>query len=94
MDLVSGDFEWDLDKEGCDLQKHGIEFRTAAKAFKDPRLKIYADSSHSTGESRFFCIGKVADRVITVRFVYRHGRIRIFGAGCWRKGARYYEKDD
>ncbi|MGB4520668.1 MAG: BrnT family toxin [Candidatus Omnitrophota bacterium] len=45
-------------------------------------------------EERFFCIGKVEGKILTVRFIYRGGKIRIFGAGYWRKGERYYEKKD
>ena len=94
MDYSSGDFVWDMEKERANVRKHGVDFSAAAQAFRDPRRKIYADSKHSAHESRLFCMGKVGDRVLTVRYVWRHGKIRIFGAGCWRKGARYYEQED
>ena len=90
-DDLSG-FTWDLRKELNNIAKHGVDFITAAKAFKDPGRGIYTDARHSERESRFFCIGKVGGRVLTVRFTYRAGKIRIIGAGYWRKGARYYEK--
>ena len=90
-----GSFVWDYKKEILNIQKHGISFRTAAKAFRDPDRKIFVDEKHSQSEARLFCIGKVENKVITVRFVYAEGKIRIFGAGYWRKGARYYyEKKD
>lgn len=69
-------------------------FVTASKAFKDPKRKIYIDSEHSKREERLFCIGKVEDKILTVRFTYRGGKIRIIGAGYWRKGERYYEKEE
>jgi uncharacterized DUF497 family protein len=94
VDYSSGDFVWDLGKEVLNVRKHGIDFVTAAQAFRDSRRKIYADFGHSSQEPRFFCIGKVGGRVITVRYIHRHGKIRIFGAGCWRKGVRQYEKED
>lgn len=84
---------WDLDKEIENTFKHGIDFIAASKAFKDPDRKIYIDVKHSGDEERFFCFGKVGNRVITVRFTYRKGKIRIIGAGYWRKGVRYYEKE-
>jgi hypothetical protein len=31
---------------------------------------------------------------MTVRFTYRKGRIRIFGAGYWRKGKKIYEQQN
>lgn len=94
MEEISSSFIWDFEKELTNIYKHGVDFVTAAKAFKDPRRKIYIDSKHSKKEERFFCIGKVEDRILTVRFTYRHGKIRIIGAGYWRKGEQYYEKAD
>jgi len=85
-------FIWDIDKEFANVYKHGVDFITAAKAFKDPNRKIFTDEKHSTREKRFFCIGKVEGKILTVRFTYRSQKIRIIGAGYWRKGERYYEK--
>jgi uncharacterized DUF497 family protein len=91
MDKRFGSFIWDASKEADNLAKHGVDFGTAARAFKDPKRKIYADERHSNGEQRLFCIGEVDEKIITVRFTYRHGLIRIYGAGYWRKGRAYYE---
>ena len=89
----NGSFIWDPAKESANIHKHGVDFAAAARPFKDVRRKIYTDARHSAREERFFCIGKVGDRVLTVRFTYRGGLIRIIGAGYWRKGTRYYEKE-
>lgn len=35
----------------------------------------------------------VDGKVLTVRFVYQSWKIRIFGAGYWRGGERYYERE-
>lgn len=86
-------FIWDFEKEAMNIQKHGIDFSTAALAFFDPHRKIFRDSKHSRKEERFFCIGKVSDRILTVRFVYRGRQIRIYGAGEWRNGRKYYEEE-
>lgn len=93
IDRIAGDFIRDIGKEIRNIQKHGIDFAHAAGVFKDPRRKIYEDISHSDKEDRFICIGKVGDRILTVRFVYRGNKIRIYGAGNWRKGREYYEKE-
>lgn len=85
-------FIWNPAKERDNLRKHGVDFFTAAKAFTDPGRKVFMDSKHSVKEERFFCIGKVNNRVLTVRFTYRGGKIRIIGAGYWRKGEKHYEK--
>ena len=91
-DATAG-FAWDADKERENIGKHGVDFAEAAKAFLDPARCVYTDQKHSVREERFFCMGKVDGLVLTVRFTYRAGTIRIIGAGYWRKGARYYEKD-
>lgn len=55
---------------------------------------VAEDLSHSHGEKRFYCIGKVDGEILTVRFTYRGRIIRIIGAGYWRKGKRIYEKKE
>lgn len=94
MDKIFGSFIWDEKKELANIKKHGINFMAAIKAFQDAKRKIYTDSKHTREEERFFCIGKVKDKVVTVRFTYREGKIRIFGAGYWIKGRWFYEKGD
>ena len=94
MKKQTSSFVWDTKKEAVNIQKHDIDFRTAARVFKDPKRKVYIDSKHSIKEKRFFCIGKVENKIITVRFTWRGSKIRIFGAGFWRKGVVYYEKED
>jgi hypothetical protein len=94
MDEGHKSFVWDLARELANIRKYAIDFDTASKAFKDPKRKIYIDSKHSLKEERLFCIGKVGKMIMTVRFTYRDDKIRIFGAGYWRKGKVYYEKKD
>lgn len=84
--------EWDPDKERLNVVKHGVDFRTAAMAFKDPHRRIFHDAHHSQNELRYFCFGKIGSRVLTVRFLYTQSGIRIIGAGFWRKGRKYYEE--
>lgn len=93
MERRFGEFVWDTDKEKDNIEKHGVDFTTAIKAFLDVKRRVYKDSKHSIQEERFFCVGTVGDRIITVRFTERNKQIRIFGAGYWRKGRIYYEKE-
>ena len=94
MDVIRGSFIWDEAKEAENIGKHGVNFVTAAKVFLDRKRKIYRDSKHSRSEERLFCVGKVEHRVLTVRFTYRGGMIRIIGAGYWRKGRSYYDEKE
>jgi uncharacterized protein len=84
-------FEWDEAKNQENQAKHGISFEQAMLAFADPHRLIFEDVSHSTrAETRYFCIGRVEKRILSVRFTYRGKQIRIFGAGYWRKYRRLY----
>ena len=85
-------FEWDEDKDRENQAKHGVSFMEAQYAFIDPLRIIAPDKTHSTNEYRYYCIGEVAQRIVTVRFTYRENKIRIFGAGYWRKGKKVYEE--
>ena len=84
------DFIWDLGKEAVNIRKHRIDFSLAAQAFDDPHRRIVLDHKHSMDEQRMFCVGLARGKVMTVRFVYRRDKVRILGAGYWRKGAKLY----
>ena len=86
------DFEWDGAKDRINRAKHGVGFELAQLAFLDQHRVIAEDLDHSGAEQRYFCFGRVEDAVMTVRFTRRNGKIRIFGAGYWRKGKAIYEK--
>jgi len=87
-------FEWDAAKDRDNRDKHGVSFATAQFAFADVRRVIAVDTAHSGDEERYFCFGEVDGGILTVRFTYREGVIRIFGAGYWRKGRRIYEREN
>lgn len=86
-------FEWDERKDLENQRKHGVPFVLAQQAFLDARRVVAQDATHSGGESRYYCIGRAGDGVLTVRFTYRGGKIRIIGAGYWRKGKKLYEEE-
>ena len=87
-------FEWDEKKDHENKVKHHVSFAIAQEAFFDPNRIITIDELHNDKEERYFCIGKVNNRIVTVRFTVRQNKIRIYGAGFWRKGKKYYEKEN
>jgi uncharacterized DUF497 family protein len=87
-------FVWDPVKDRINRGKHGVPFERAQHAFFDPRRVIAEDLDHSGAEQRYFCFGIVDGGVMTVRFTWRGGVIRIFGAGYWRKGRAIYEQQN
>jgi uncharacterized protein len=92
--MASARFDWDPAKDRANRLKHGVDFATAERAFFDPQRVIAEDPAHGIRESRYFCIGAVGESVLTVRFTFRLGVIRIIGAGYWRKGKRIYEREN
>ncbi len=88
-------FEWDQVKETVNIQKHGVDFETAKEAFFDHNRLTAIDEAHSSEkETRYFCFGYAGKGVLTVRFTIRDGRVRILGAGYWRKGKKIYERQN
>jgi uncharacterized protein len=87
-------FAWDSAKDRENQRRHGVPFALAQYAFADPSRVIAQDMTHSQDENRFFCFGRVGDGILTVRFTYREGAIRLFGAGYWRKGRKIYEQEN
>lgn len=87
-------FQFDTQKDLANQEKHGVSFKDAKKAFQDPHRIFIEDQTHSSREKRYFCVGKVSEKIMTVRFTLRGDQIRIFGAAYWRKGKKIYEKEN
>jgi uncharacterized DUF497 family protein len=85
-------FEWDEDKNQENRAKHRVSFEEAQYAFEDPYSLIIRDEEHSTEEERWFCVGAIKTGIVTVRFTYRGDKVRIFGAGYWRKMRSLYQQ--
>jgi uncharacterized DUF497 family protein len=88
------DFEWDDEKDRLNQAKHGVSFALAQLAFLDEDRIILEDIEHSDAEKRYYCLGRVAEGIMIVRFTYRKKIIRIIGAGYWRKGKNIYEREN
>ena len=85
-------FEWDELKNLINIEKHGVSFDDAINAFLDPKRKIRFNKKHSADEMRYYCIGKVENRIMSVRFIVRGQKVRIIGAGYRREGRKIYEE--
>jgi len=76
------EFEWDENKNRANVEKHGIDFKTAAGVFlQEHRIK----KSPFADEDRWLAMGMVEGRRITVVFTVRKGRCRIISARRSRK---------
>lgn len=87
------EFEWDLEKEQINIEKHGQSFSEAIEAFQDPKGIQLVDQKHSSSESRFYWVGKAnSGKVLTVWFTRRKSKIRIIGCAEWRKFRSFYDE--
>lgn len=92
--MKQSNFEWNTVKDTLNQEKHNISFAVAQYAFADPQRVVAKDVEHSGVEDRYYCFGEVDGGVMTVRFTYRASKIRIIGAGYWRKGKAIYEQEN
>ena len=67
MGAMPINFEWDSDKAGANLSKHGLSFEEASTVFADPLSLTIGDPLHSSGqEERFITIGTSYQGTTTV----------------------------
>jgi uncharacterized DUF497 family protein len=86
---MTTEFEWDVDKETANLQKHGVSFSQAAAAFLDPFAVDWIDDREDYGEQRVILLGLSDGQVFTVIYTERDTRIRIISA---RRATRYEQE--
>ena len=72
-------FEWDEAKNRANVDKHGIDFETAARIF-DGLAFTLPDRRRNYGEERYIGIGRVEAAVIVVDYTERRGRLRLISA--------------
>jgi uncharacterized DUF497 family protein len=89
-------FEWDEAKEQINIEKHGIDFSTAALVFGDENRIEFFDERHSTEEDRYITIGSINGMLTVIMVVYtdREDTIRIISARKANEAERkvYYGK--
>ena len=62
-------FEWDEEKNNENIKKHNVSFYLAQYTFADANRVILEDVKHSGEEKRYYCLGKIDDEILTVRFI-------------------------
>ena len=74
-------FEWDENKAGSNLAKHGVSFGEASTVFGDPLSLTIPDPDHSQAEDRFIIIGSShRGKFLVVVHTERGDSIRIISA--------------
>jgi uncharacterized DUF497 family protein len=60
-------FDWDIQKNLTNIEKHGVSFKMAASSFFDPKAITFDDEEHSIDEDRFILIGvNKYDKLLTI----------------------------
>jgi uncharacterized DUF497 family protein len=91
-------FDWDDEKENSNIEKHSIDFSTAALVFGDNnRIEKY-DELHSINEERYITIGRINGATVVVMVVYteRKALTKIISAriATKREKEAYYNAEN
>jgi uncharacterized DUF497 family protein len=88
-------FEWDIEKGGDNLRKHGVSFEEASSVFGDPLAVTFRDPDHSIREVRFLTFGiSRAGILLVVSHTIRGKHIRLISARrMTRRERRIYEEE-
>ncbi|CAN7633936.1 BrnT family toxin [Rhizobium sp. LjRoot254] len=87
-------FDWDEEKNRVNRAKHAIDFSIASWVFRDPHWYGSEDRTADYGEARFWAVGYVGNRMITVVYTERNSQIRIISARRASPHERYcYEEN-
>lgn len=86
-------FDWDKGNLLKNWEKHGVTVAECEQLFFNLPMVAAEDEEHSTGETRYFAIGKTdAGRFLFVVFTVRVKMIRVISARDMnRKERRVYE---
>ena len=84
-------FEYDAKKSASNKMKHGVDFEEAKEVFNRGAIVL---TSRYVGELRKLAIGPIGEKMYTVIFTERSGRLRIVSCRQSRKEERgVYEKE-
>jgi uncharacterized DUF497 family protein len=74
-------FEWDDDKAGANIGRHGISFEEAKTVLSDPLSFSFHDMQHSRAEVRYITLGlSDKNRLLVVVHTVRGSRTRIISS--------------
>ena len=93
--MIDDEFEWDDAKAEANFQKHGVDFLTATKAFRDAYGIDEVDDSLKYGEQRFRLLARVGEHLLLVVYSERGETIRNISArqATRREHDRYFREN-
>jgi len=73
------EYEWDLNKNRLNIEKHAINFDDAVRIFERPTLEKN-DHRQDYGEDRIIAVGLLANKEVVVVYTVRGKKRRIISA--------------
>ena len=74
-------FEWDPNKAGANVRKHGVQFSEAVGVFSDDYAITINDDESEPDEQRFVTLGMgIKGRILVVVYCYSGENVRIISA--------------
>ena len=85
-------FEWDPEKAGDNLRKHGVRFEESVEVFADP-FSHEEYQVHESGEVHWQIVGRTRRGILAVVYTERGSRLRLISAReATRRERRAYEQ--
>jgi len=72
------EFEWDINKNKINKEKHNFSFEEAVKVFED--INNYIEKTNQLDEARYKIIGIIYEKLFTVVYTIRNSITRIISA--------------
>ena len=85
------EFEWDENKSKSNKEKHGIDFKTAKKLFREG-INVYL-AKEVNGEIRYLTSGFIDNKCYSAIFTLRGKKIRIVSVRRCRKNEQRRAND-
>jgi len=88
------EYEWDEAKAVANRHKHGVGF-DAIREFDWTSALVVADDRADYGEARWLALGLIGERLYSLAFTIRRGRIRVISLRmASRKERTLYEEEN
>ena len=86
-------YEWDEEKRGKNIEKHGIDFIRVKEMWTYPVCEFISPQINHH-ERRLLAIGRLEEFYITVVYTWRGNNKRIISARKARKNEQKYYQDE
>ncbi len=84
------EFEWDVNKNNRNINKHGLSFETGKNVFEDKNRIDFPDDRKDYKEDRRITIGKIFEILHTVVYTLRKNVTRIISVRRSKKNERIF----